>query len=44
MLAQPKVRDFYLFPSYLMHTVYPFKTPGERRSFSLNINVKIEME
>ena len=21
---QPKVGDFYFFPNYLMHTVYPF--------------------
>ena len=42
MLAQPKVGDFYLFPKYLMHTVYPFRTPGERRSFSMNIGVKME--
>ena len=35
----PKVGDFYIFPSGLWHTVYPFKTPGERRSFSMNVNV-----
>ena len=33
----PKVGDFYLFPSYLMHTVYPFSdTEEERRSVSFN--------
>ena len=33
----PKVGDFYLFPHYLMHTVYPFKgTNEERRSISFN--------
>ena len=33
----PKVGDFYLFPHYLMHTVYPFKeTDEERRSISFN--------
>ena len=33
----PKVGDFYLFPSYLMHTVYPFTdTKEERRSVSFN--------
>ena len=33
----PKVGDFYLFPSYLMHTVYPFTdTEEERRSVSFN--------
>ena len=33
----PKVGDFYLFPSYLMHTVYPFSdNHEERRSVSFN--------
>ena len=33
----PKVGDFYFFPNYLMHTVYPFKgTDEERRSISFN--------
>ena len=33
----PKVGDFYFFPNYLMHTVYPFTgTDDERRSVSFN--------
>ena len=33
----PEVGDFYFFPHYLMHTVYPFKgTDEERRSISFN--------
>ena len=33
----PRVGDFYFFPNYLMHTVYPFKdTDEERRSISFN--------
>ena len=33
----PKVGDFYLFPNYLMHTVYPFvNKTEERRSISFN--------
>tara|TARA_B100000902_G_scaffold328993_1_gene325319 strand:- start:134 stop:787 length:654 start_codon:yes stop_codon:yes gene_type:complete len=33
----PKEGDFYFFPHYLMHTVYPFKgTDDERRSISFN--------
>ena len=33
----PKVGDFYFFPNYLMHCVYPFKNKNsERRSFSFN--------
>ena len=35
----PKVGDLILFPNYLMHTAYPFKREGERRSFSFNINI-----
>ena len=33
----PEVGDFYIFPHYLMHAVYPFKdTNEERRSISFN--------
>ena len=35
----PKVGDMILFPNYLMHTAYPFKRDGERRSFSFNIDI-----
>ena len=36
----PKVGDFYLFPSYLMHTVYPFSNSDEeRRSVSFNARI-----
>ena len=34
---KPKVGDFYFFPNYLMHCVYPFKNKDtERRSISFN--------
>ena len=34
---KPEVGDFYFFPHYLMHTVYPFTdTDEERRSISFN--------
>ena len=36
---QPKVGDMILFPHYLMHTAYPFKSKGERRSFSFNLEI-----
>ena len=36
---KPKVGDFYLFPNYLMHTVYPFYGNEERRSISFNANI-----
>ncbi len=33
----PRIGDFYFFPHYLMHTVFPFKgTDEERRSISFN--------
>ena len=36
----PEVGDFYFFPHYLMHTVYPFKgTDEERRSISFNADI-----
>ena len=35
----PKIGDMILFPNYLMHTAYPFKREGERRSFSFNIDI-----
>ena len=34
---KPEVGDFYFFPNYMMHTVYPFKdSDEERRSISFN--------
>ena len=38
-LAKPQVGDFYVFPAHLHHCVYPFKTKGERRSFSVNFTI-----
>ena len=38
-MIRPRIGDFYIFPSYMFHSVYPFKTPGERRSFSMNLSV-----
>ena len=36
-MVTPKVGEFYFFPNYLMHTVYPFSgTDEERRSISFN--------
>jgi uncharacterized protein (TIGR02466 family) len=39
-LIKPSVGDFFLFPADLVHTVYPFNSEGERRSFSMNIVIK----
>jgi len=38
-MFKPSVGDFIIFPSHMFHTVYPFKTKGERRSFSVNFTV-----
>jgi hypothetical protein len=47
MKVKPKVGDIYMFPNWLDHQVYPFRSKfkkpdvkGERRSFSLNIFFK----
>ena len=40
MFIKPVVGDFYFFPHYLMHSVYPFKgTEEERRSISFNATI-----
>mgnify|MGYP001214291942 FL=1 len=37
---KPRVGDFYFFPNYLMHAVFPFKdTNEERRSISFNAKI-----
>ena len=42
-IIDPKVGEFYLFPSYMMHTVYPFSdTSEERRSVSFNAKIDDE--
>ena len=38
-IAEPKIGDFYLFPNYLFHAVYPFKGDEERRSVSFNATI-----
>lgn len=35
----PEIGDMYLFPGYLLHTVYPFKGSGERRSIAFNLDL-----
>ena len=38
--VKPKVGEFYFFPNYLIHTVYPFKdSDEERRSVSFNADI-----
>ena len=41
---KPEIGDFYFFPNYLMHTVYPFVgTDDERRSVSFNALIDDEI-
>ena len=40
-LITPQVGDFYLFPHYLLHSVYPFtNSEDERRSVSFNATIE----
>jgi len=41
---QPELGDFYFFPNYLMHCVYPFLNSNEeRRSISFNAHIDNEI-
>jgi hypothetical protein len=43
--VSPKVGDLYVFPAWLHHTAYPFRTKDqERRSISFNIVYDINLE
>jgi uncharacterized protein (TIGR02466 family) len=37
---KPAVGDIYFFPAWLLHEVYPFRSTGERWSFSFNTTVE----
>jgi len=37
-IVKPEVGDFYIFPSWLAHQVYPFRCEGERRSLAFNVH------
>ena len=41
-IVKPEVGDFYLFPSWLSHQVYPFRSEGERRSMAFNVHFKLD--
>ena len=38
---RPVAGHLYIFPSWLLHTVYPFVGKGERRSLSFNSSFKV---
>jgi hypothetical protein len=37
--VKPVVGEFYLWPCWMLHCVYPFKSPGVRRSFAVNLSL-----
>jgi|TARA_E500000318_G_C3563266_1_gene214531 uncharacterized protein (TIGR02466 family) len=39
-MCKPHIGDLYLFPSWLLHQVYPFRSEGERRSMAFNIHLR----
>jgi uncharacterized protein (TIGR02466 family) len=39
MRVKPRVGDIYFFPAWLQHEVYPFRSKGERWSFSFNTSI-----
>jgi len=38
--VKPAVGDFYLWPSWMLHCVYPFKSAGVRRSIAINLALR----
>lgn len=36
-VVKPVVGEFYLWPSWMLHCVYPFRSRGVRRSMSVNL-------
>ena len=40
---KPKIGNFYYFPNYLLHTVYPFYSENEERR-SISFNAKIDVD
>ena len=40
-LVKPQVGQLLMFPSTLLHTVYPFQGSGERRSLAFNLNYEL---
>jgi hypothetical protein len=41
---KPEVGNFYFFPNYMMHTVYPFaESNEERRSISFNARIDADI-
>ena len=41
-VVKPEIGDFYMFPSWLAHQVYPFRSEGERRSMAFNVHFSLK--
>jgi len=39
-MIKPQIGNLYIFPSWLSHQVYPFRSEGERRSMAFNIHLR----
>lgn len=39
LTVKPAIGDFYLWPSWMLHCVYPFKSTGLRRSVAVNLSL-----
>lgn len=39
LTIKPEVGKMFIFPSWLLHSVYPFEGKGERRTVASNINI-----
>ena len=39
LTIKPEVGKMFIFPSWLLHSVYPFEGEGERRTVASNINI-----
>ena len=39
--VKPEVGQIFMFPSWLQHTVYPFRGKGIRRSLSFNVDFAV---
>ena len=38
--AKPRVSEIFVFPAWLPHSVHPFRSKGERWSFSFNLDIE----
>ena len=44
ILEQPEVGKLVLFPAWMLHCVYPFRSKGMRRTFSANFSLRYRQD